>query len=84
MSKFIFSNIRWDVILLDYSEYGPCIPRTEAAGPPIYIKTNMSNIYKFYWSHSTAGYVLNKTIYDDLLKIYRMSIDRLEPQIISL
>ena len=69
IAKFIFGNIRWDIILLYYSNYGP----------PIYLKTDIENTYKFYWSYSTAAYIANQTIYDDLLYIYTESIVKSEP-----
>jgi GR25 family glycosyltransferase involved in LPS biosynthesis len=66
---FLKQNIKWDILLLHFSNFGP----------PIYIKTNIDNLYKFYWSFSTASYIANNTIFDELIELYNLTISTSEP-----
>ena len=50
LTKFLTSNINWDVLLLNMSEYGP----------PINIKTKLDNTYFNLWSNSAPSYILKK------------------------
>ena len=65
LTKFLASNVNWDVLLLYMSEHGP----------PVNIKTDLNNVYLNLWSHSTAAYILKKNIFKDLLKIYKKSFN---------
>jgi len=69
LSKFLFNNINWDGLLLSFSEHGP----------PLYIKTSIEDIYKFYWSQNASAYIINNTIYDDLLNAINKGLNKENP-----
>lgn len=65
LTKFLISNVNWDVLLLHISEYGP----------PINIKTDFNDVYVNLWSHSAAAYILKKNIFKDLIMNYKKSLN---------
>jgi hypothetical protein len=67
--RFIFFNLDWHGILLSYSLFGP----------PVYLKTNIDFIFKFYWSHSAASYILNNKIYYDMIKSIKDGLQKYNP-----
>ena len=52
--KFLLLDTCWSVILLNFSEHDP----------PVNIKTCIDNVYKNFWSHSAAAYIVNENIYN--------------------
>lgn len=62
--NFFTSNIDWDMLLFNFSEYGP----------PINIKTNIENIYFNLWSQSAAAYALNNSIFEDRILNLKKSL----------
>ena len=70
--KFFINVTNWDALLLYQSNHGP----------PVNVHTNLKDIYRNFWSQSTAGYILSKNIFYDfknlcekILKINKGPID---------
>ena len=65
LTKFLASNVNWDVLLLNMSEHGP----------PLNIKTHLNDVYINLWSHSAAAYIMKKSIFKDRIINLRNSLN---------
>lgn len=65
LTKFLMSNINWDVLLLNISEHGP----------PLNIKTDLNNVHINLWSHSAAAYIMKKSIFKERIINLRNSLN---------
>ena len=64
LTRFLMSDIPWDVLLFGFSEYGP----------PVSVKTNVPGLYQNVWSQSAGAYAIHRSFYQTQLDNIRRNI----------
>lgn len=64
LTRFLMSDISWDVLLFGFSEYGP----------PVSVKTDVPDLYQNVWSQSTGAYAIHRSFYQTQLDNIRRNI----------